>query len=220
MPRGPAPESARSTSSRSRHAEAIVRGAETASRAAILQISQKRRAYHGALAPIAAATVAGGPGGVRAGCCPPRSRDRARPGARGGVAGPRFGHVRRFGAGVRGETSRPRRPSLRNAMRPASGSEAELGEVGGKTASTRPAPVPTRTRRSPTSRPPAWTRWRCRGQQPRDADSRRRARLRPDRRAARRPAGAARAARVLRRPDDGLRQAVERGIVKVNIAPS
>ena len=40
------------------HAEAIVRGAETAGRAAILQISQNAVRYHGALAPIAAATLA------------------------------------------------------------------------------------------------------------------------------------------------------------------
>jgi len=40
------------------HAEAIVHGAETAGRAAILQISQNAVRYHGALAPIAAATLA------------------------------------------------------------------------------------------------------------------------------------------------------------------
>ena len=40
------------------HAEAIVRGAETAGRPVIAQISQNAVRYHGALAPIAAATLA------------------------------------------------------------------------------------------------------------------------------------------------------------------
>jgi len=57
MPRGPAPESARFNVITLEHAEAIVRGAETASRAAILQSARTpcvpRRA-----GPIAAATVA------------------------------------------------------------------------------------------------------------------------------------------------------------------
>src|SRR5439155_15040858 len=40
------------------HAEAIARGAENAGRTAILQISQNAVRYHGALAPIATATLA------------------------------------------------------------------------------------------------------------------------------------------------------------------
>ena len=143
------------------HAEAIVAGAEAAASPVVLQISENCAAYHGALEPIARACLS----------------------IAGSVDVPvavHLDHATRedlvhaaAGLGVQSVMYDASALSYARNVEATAGVaqwchehgiwvEAELGEIGGKTACIRRWPAPGRTRRRPTSRRPGWTRWRSR----------------------------------------------------------
>ena len=143
------------------HAEAIVAGAQAAASPVVLQISENCVAYHGALEPIARACLsiadsAGVPVVVHLDHATREDLVRA-------AAGLGLRSVMYDASALPYEQNvrpRPRWPG--GARTGASGWRPSWVRSAGRTACMRRAPGPSRTRRPPMSRRPAWTRWRSR----------------------------------------------------------